>query len=245
MRGDGAPEVDVANNLNKLSVPKAGPAEPDAGTFGALDSLAEEGMAISSASDLSAGGWIGERFHVDDSALFERLMARHQDRLYRVAYRMTGNHDEAQDLLQDAVVEAYRAFGHFRRGTYFDKWIYRIMSHTFIDRYRRQRRVRFESLDEPVPGGAESEGCGLREIADSAGDPARRMDREALDEPIQAALDRLPADFRLVLILADIEEFSYEEISDMLGCPIGTVRSRLHRARSHVKKDLEKAGYIA
>lgn len=203
-------------------------------------------MAISSsASDVPAGGWIGERPRVDDSALFERLMARHQERLYRVAYRMTGNHDEAQDLLQDAVVEAFRAFAHFRRGTYFDKWLYRIMSHTFIDRYRRQRRIRFESLDEPLQSGAESDGFGLREIADSAGDPARRMDRETLDEPIQTALDSLPADFRLVLILADIEEFSYEEISDMLGCPIGTVRSRLHRARAHVKKGLEKAGYIA
>ena len=233
------------NKWNKLAGGTAGRAEPDAGTFGPRDSLAEEGMAISkSASDLSAGGWIGERPRVDDSALFERLMSRHQDRLYRVAYRMTGNHDEAQDLLQDAVVEAFKAFAHFRRGTYFDKWLYRIMSHTFIDRYRRHRRVRFESLDEPVQGGAESEGC-TREIADWAGDPARRMYREALDEPIQAALASLPADFRLVLILADIEEFSYDEISDMLGCPIGTVRSRLHRARAHVKKDLEKAGFIA
>lgn len=203
-------------------------------------------MAVSSASDLTAGRWIEERSRRDDSALFERLMARHQDRLYRVAYRMTGNHEEAQDLLQDAVVEALKAFAHFRRGTYFDKWVYRIMSHTFIDRYRRQRRVRFESLDEPVSAsGADGEASSAREIADCTADPAFRIERETLGESVQTALDSLPADFRLVLILADIEEFSYEEIADMLDCPIGTVRSRLHRARAHVKKGLEKTGYIA
>jgi RNA polymerase sigma-70 factor (ECF subfamily) len=219
-------------------------AEHGEGTFSAPLPLREERMAISSASDIAVGSWIGERSCEDESTLFERLISRHQERLYRVAFRMTGNHEEAQDLLQDAIVEAFKAFPHFRRGTYFDKWLYRIMSHTFIDHYRRQRRVRFESLDDPS-GAAFGVGEGSREIADPVSDPAYRLEQETLAEPIQAALDRLPADFRLVLILADIEEFSYEEISEMLHCPIGTVRSRLHRARAHVKKGLEKAGYIA
>jgi len=198
-------------------------------------------MAISSVSSARSGSWTREEPREDESTLFERLIARHQERLYRVAYRMTGSHEEAQDLLQDAILEAFKAFPHFRKGTYFDKWLYRIMSHTFIDHYRRQKRVRFESLDEPVgANGVES----YREIADTMADPALRLERETLDEPVQAALDSLPADFRLVLILADIEEFSYEEIADMLHCPIGTVRSRLHRARSQVKTSLEKAGYI-
>lgn len=224
----------------------ARPDKDDQGTFPAPRPLTEERMASSTATDLAAGRWVAGRPGEDDSALFERLVADHQDRLYRVAFRMTGNHEEAQDLLQDAVVEAYRAFAHFRRGTYFDKWLYRIMSHTFIDHYRRQRRVRFESLDEPVVGPAGcADGLGQREIADPGADPALRIDREVFDEPIQAALDGLPADFRLVLVLADIEEFSYEEIADMLRCPIGTVRSRLHRARAHVKKSLEKAGFVA
>lgn len=176
----------------------------------------------------------------DDSALFESLVARHQDRLYRVAYRMAGSHDEAQDLLQDALVEAYQAFHHFRRGTYFDKWIYKIMSHTFIDGTRVKKRLRFESLDDPVAG---DETGSAREIPDSESDPSVRMMREELAEPVQDALNALPPEFRLILILADVEEMSYEEISEMIGCPIGTVRSRLHRARAQMRACLIKSKY--
>jgi RNA polymerase sigma-70 factor, ECF subfamily len=180
----------------------------------------------------------------DDSALFERLVMRHQDRLYRVAYRMTGNADEAQDLLQDAIVEAFRAFGHFRKGTYFDKWLYRIMSRTFIDRKRSQKRMRFLSLDEPTIGiGGSGEYAFEREIADELSDPAIRFDRAELDHRVQQGLDRLTPEYRLVMILSDIEDFSYEEISAFLECPIGTVRSRLHRARAQMRDHLVKTGY--
>jgi len=236
----------VAIDPNNKTGSQPGKQRPAQGTFGASDPLREEKMGISSATDLSVAPWaMGERSREDDSTLFERLVARHQDRLYRVAFRMTGNHEEAQDLLQDAIIEAFKAFAHFRRGTYFDKWLYRIMSHTFIDRYRRQKRVRFESLDEPVAASPDSpDSMGQREIADPMADPARILERQTFDEPIQQALDALPVDFRLVLILADIEEFSYEDIAAFLDCPIGTVRSRLHRAREHVKKRLEKAGFI-
>ena len=90
----------------------------------------------------------------EDSSIFEALLARHQERFYRVAYRMTGNHEEAQDLLQDALIEAYRAFANFRRGTYFDKWLYRIMTRTFIDRRRSKLRHPTWSLDETLGGEA-------------------------------------------------------------------------------------------
>jgi RNA polymerase sigma-70 factor (ECF subfamily) len=180
----------------------------------------------------------------DDSALFESLAARHQERFYRVAYRMAGNHEDAQDLLQDALIEAYRAFAHFKRGTYFDKWLYRIMSRTFIDRKRAKRRTPVVSLDAPGGAGHDGDGKLEWEIPDQSMDPGARIETQTLAEPIQCALDALPPDFRLVLILADVEEFSYEEIGDMLSCPVGTVRSRLHRARAHMKKSLEKQGYI-
>jgi RNA polymerase sigma-70 factor (ECF subfamily) len=180
---------------------------------------------------------------VDDSALFERLVSRHQDRLYRVAYRMTGNADEAQDLLQDAIIEAFRAFASFRQGTYFDRWLYRIMTRTFIDRQRSKKRVAAISLDAPAFASDDGAGSGL-EIPDSTGDPGRQVDLNNLAEPLQQALDALAADFRLVLILADVEEMSYEEIAEILNCPVGTVRSRLHRARTQVKTRLEKAGFV-
>ena len=174
----------------------------------------------------------------DDVDLFARLLAAHQDKLYRVAYRMAGHHEDAQDLLQDALLEAYRSFKRFQRGSYFDKWLYRIMTNTFIDRQRHRKRVgRVESLDAPQLGEGESAG---REIPDWEDEPSRRVLRDTFDEPIQKALDALKPEFRMVLILADVEEFSYEEISEMMDTPIGTVRSRLHRARDMMRQTLEK-----
>ena len=97
----------------------------------------------------------------DDVDLFARLLAAHQDKLYRVAYRMAGHHEDAQDLLQDALLEAYRSFKKFQRGTYFDKWLYRIMTNTFIDRQRHKKRVgRVDSLDAPLPGSENGETAG-------------------------------------------------------------------------------------
>ena len=177
-----------------------------------------------------------DRLCGDDVDLFARLLAAHQDKLYRVAYRMAGHHEDAQDLLQDALLEAYRSFKKFQRGSYFDKWLYRIMTNTFIDRQRHKKRVGVvESLDAPLPG--EGEGAG-RDIPDWADEPSRRILQDKFDEPVQKALDSLPPEFRMVLILSDVEEFSYEEISEMMDTPIGTVRSRLHRARSMMRQKL-------
>jgi RNA polymerase sigma-70 factor (ECF subfamily) len=176
----------------------------------------------------------------DDVDLFARLLATHQDKLYRVAFRMAGHHEDAQDLLQDALLEAYRSFKRFQRGTYFDKWLYRIMTNTFIDRQRHRKRVgHIESLDAPLPGSSEGETVG-REIPDWKDEPSRHVLRNTFNEPLQKALDALKPEFRMVLILADVEEFSYEEISEMMDTPIGTVRSRLHRARDMVRQSLEK-----
>ena len=178
----------------------------------------------------------------DDVDLFARLLAQHQDKLYRVAFRMAGHHEDAQDLLQDALLEAYRSFRKFQRGTYFDKWLYRIMTNTFIDRQRRAKRVgRVDSLDAPLAGTGEDDGAPVREIADWDSDPARVALRSTMDETVQTALDSLQPEFRMVLILSDVEEWSYEEISEMMQTPVGTVRSRLHRARAAVKQKLTQA----
>jgi len=173
----------------------------------------------------------------DDVDLFAHLVHAHREKLYRVAYRMTGDSDDAQDLLQDALLEAYRSFKHFRRGTYFDKWLYRIMTNTFIDRQRHKKRVGSTLSLDTVVSGDESDIAG-REIPDWEADPEGRFLKNVFTEPMQKALDALPAEFRMVIILADVEEFSYEEISEMMGTPVGTVRSRLHRARSMVRNKL-------
>ena len=178
----------------------------------------------------------------DDVDLFARLLAAHQEKLYRVAYRMAGHHEDAQDLLQDALLEAYRSFKKFQRGTYFDKWLYRIMTNTFIDRQRHKKRVgRIDSLDTPSVGADDGE-ISAREIPDWTEEPSRRVLHDEFGEPVQKALNQLKPDFRMVLILSDVEEFSYEEIAEMLNIPIGTVRSRLHRARDMMRQALMGSG---
>jgi RNA polymerase sigma-70 factor (ECF subfamily) len=172
----------------------------------------------------------------EEVRLFETLMLRHQSQIYRVAYRMTGNHDEAEDLVQEALMEAFQSFRRFQPGTHFDRWVYRIMSHTYIDRLRRKSKARIESLDQPI-GDGESEGF-LREIPDSSPNPEDRALSGETERRVQAALKELPDDFRLAVILCDLEGFSYEEIAQIVQCPVGTVRSRIHRGRAQLAKKL-------
>jgi RNA polymerase sigma-70 factor (ECF subfamily) len=167
---------------------------------------------------------------------FEALLSEHQDRLYAMAYRLAGNHDDAQDLVQQALMEAYTAFDRFETGTRFDRWVYRIMYHSFLDIVRRRPRFTMLSLDAPWED-EESDG-GARDVADSRVGPEAELLDGLLSEPLQRALDALPAEFRAVVVLADMQELSYEEVARVLSCPIGTVRSRLHRARAMLRKSL-------
>lgn len=168
-------------------------------------------------------------------AAFEELVQRHQTQIYRVAYRLTGNHDDAEDLAQEAIVEAFRAFDRYQPGTYFDRWLYRIMSRTFIDMVRRRNRRPAVSLDAPI--GREGESL-VMVVGDSSQDPQHLIEMVDLDGAIQAALDSLPQEFRTAVVLADIEGLAYDEVAAALRCPVGTVRSRLHRARQMLREAL-------
>ncbi len=168
-------------------------------------------------------------------AAFEELVQRHQTQIYRVAYRLAGNHDDAEDLAQEAIVEAFRAFDRYQPGTYFDRWLYRIMSRTFIDTVRRRNRRPVVSLDAPIGGEGDSL---IALIGDSSQDPQHLTEMVDLDGAIQAALDRLPEEFRTAVVLADVEGLSYDEVAAALRCPVGTVRSRLHRARQMLREAL-------
>jgi RNA polymerase sigma-70 factor (ECF subfamily) len=173
--------------------------------------------------------------------LFERLLRENETKIYRVAYRMTGNHEDAEDLIQETVEDALRAFAYFQPGTHFDRWFLRIMTNNFIDKARRRSKVKFISTDQaadPLEDTMEIE------FPDSTLDPQRVVEDEVMDEQIQGALNSLPEEFRTVVVLCDIEQFSYEEISKMLGCPIGTVRSRLHRGRNQLIKKLREHEYL-
>ena len=162
-------------------------------------------------------------------AEFDRLVERYHKQAYSIAYRMTGNHADAEDLTQEAFVRAFRFFGNYRRDWPFDNWLYKIMSNLFVDDLRRRPKAHMQSLDQPLDlsGGGEV----YLEIPDAASNPERLVMTHELDEHIQRALNALPPDFRMTVILADIQGLSYEEISTAMKCSLGTVRSRLYRGR--------------
>lgn len=167
---------------------------------------------------------------------FETEALAHLDSLYAVAMRLTRNGSDSEDLVQDTFVKAMRARARFVPGTNIRAWLLRIMTNTFINRYRRgglERSV-FESPDsDPL-----SDGWVGASTLKAMRDPESQALRPMLEREIQNALDGLPDEFRLAVMLADVEELSYQEAADAMGCPIGTVMSRLHRGRRLLKAKL-------
>jgi RNA polymerase sigma-70 factor, ECF subfamily len=167
---------------------------------------------------------------------FEQSALEHLDALYGSALRLTRNESEAQDLVQDTLVRAYRFQHHFEPGTNLKAWLLRILTNTFINHYRRaarERRVLDHEEGAPIGDGVMSRAAmrGLTSSVEVAQEGLLRAE-------ILAALDSLPEDYRVIIVLADIEELAYKEIADALGIPIGTVMSRLHRARKQLQKQL-------
>jgi RNA polymerase sigma-70 factor (ECF subfamily) len=160
----------------------------------------------------------------------------HMDAMYGVACRLTRNPSEAEDLVQDALVKAMRAQHQFQAGTNLKAWLFRILTNTFINKYRRgglERSV-FEGPDaDPLVDGWVSAST-MRQLRD----PEQIALLPIVEGEVRRALDALPAEFKLAVILCDVEEFSYEEIAEIMGCPIGTVMSRLHRGRKLLQRAL-------
>lgn len=167
---------------------------------------------------------------------FAQEALQHLDSMYAAALRLTRSEADADDLVQDAFLKAYRFYDHFEPGTNLRAWLLRILTNTFINKYRRTTRER-KVLDgdeaEPVGDGVMSRAA-MRALHDPDGDAMRAL----VTGEIQKALDDLPDDYRLMIVLADVEELSYKEIADIVGCPIGTVMSRLHRARKQMQAKL-------
>jgi RNA polymerase sigma-70 factor, ECF subfamily len=166
---------------------------------------------------------------------FDKLVQRHHKQAYNVAYRLTGNHNDAEDLTQEAFVRAFRFFDNYRRELPFENWLFRIMSNLFIDETRRRSKIKTQSIDAPLAGTDL-----LLEIPDEREQPESLVLHEELDEEIQKALLTLPADFKMAVVLADIEGLSYEEIAVAMNCSLGTVRSRLHRGRRLLRTKLAR-----
>ncbi len=167
---------------------------------------------------------------------FEREALANLGALLGVATRLTRSATEGEDLVQDTLVKAMRARSHFEPGTNMRAWLLRILTNTFINRYRRGglEKNLFEGPDaDPL-----ADGWVGSATLEAMRDPESQALRPVLVAEIQKALDDLPDEFRLAVLLADVEELSYKEISDVMGCPIGTVMSRLHRGRRILKSRL-------
>src|ERR1700730_14280909 len=177
-----------------------------------------------------------------DQAKFAELAMEHMGSLYTAALRMTRNPADPEDLVQETYLKAYRAFGSFQAGTHLKAWLYKILTNTFINSYRaRKRRPEQTELDDVEDLYLYRRLGGLQEAA--AGRSAEEEVLEHFTESdVKAAIEALPEQFRMAVLLADVEGFSYKEIADILDIPIGTVMSRLHRGRKALQKTLHDFG---
>ena len=158
---------------------------------------------------------------------WEDVVTEHSARVYRLAYRLTGNPHDAEDLTQEVFVRVFRSLSSYTPGT-FEGWLHRITTNLFLDQARRKSKIRFDALADDAE---------TRMPSRLPSPDAEFVDR-LLDDDVESALADLPPDFRAAVVLCDIEGLTYEEISDVLGLKLGTVRSRIHRGRTMLRKSL-------
>ena len=168
---------------------------------------------------------------------FERIALPHLDSLYGAAYRLTRNPRDAEDLVQDVMLRAYRFWDKFEKDSNCKAWLFRILTNTFINTYQKKKRTR-EVIDQAAAEQKATDGVLLMERSASLRDPQELLIDRMLSGDVARALEALPSDFRLAVILCDVQGFTYQEIADIVECPVGTVMSRLHRGRRLLAREL-------
>jgi RNA polymerase sigma factor (sigma-70 family) len=164
---------------------------------------------------------------VDAVPDWDAIVEQHSDRVYRLALRLTGNRHDAEDLTQEVFVRVFRSLHTYTPGT-FEGWLHRITTNLFLDQARRKQRIRFDPLSDERAA----------RLASAAAAPDAAYADRTFDDDVEAALAALPPDFRAAVVLCDIEGLSYEEIAEILGAKLGTVRSRIHRGRGLLRAAL-------
>ncbi len=173
-----------------------------------------------------------------DKAKFSEQAMQYMDALYTAALRLTHNAADAEDLVQETYLKAYRGFGGFEEGTNLRAWLYRILTNTFINSYRSKKRRPDETDIEEVEDLYLYRRLGGLEAAAASRSAEDELLDWFTDAEVKEAVDALPEQFRLAVLLSDVEGFSYKEISEILDIPIGTVMSRLHRGRKALQRQL-------
>ncbi len=176
---------------------------------------------------------------------FNEEIIPHLDALYNFALRLTTDPNDAEDLVQDTIVKAYRFFSSYEKGTNAKAWLFRILKNSYINNYRKKSKKPQQVDYDEVSTFYET----VRAERTDTSDLEDKMYRDLMDDDITGALEELPEDFRTVVLLCDVEGFTYEEIANMLDVPIGTIRSRLHRGRNLLKAQLmeyaQKRGFAS
>jgi len=168
---------------------------------------------------------------------FENTALPHLSSLFGAAFRLTRNPRDAEDLVQDVMLRAYRFWDSFEPESNCKAWLFKILTNTFINQYQKSKRHR-EALNAAMSEQEATDGVLVHEGAMSQRDPEGILLDQSMSEDVARALAELPADFRLAVVLCDVEGFSYKEIADIMDCPVGTVMSRLHRGRRLLRQSL-------
>lgn len=169
----------------------------------------------------------------NDLGAFEELVSLYKDRIYGQCYQLTNNTADAQDLAQEVFIRAYTGLASFRNEADFGTWLHRIAVNQWINFQRKQRRNNVVSLDTPIQT---SEGEMMREVAVTAEDPQEIYEQMELQGFVRKALGQLSSEHRTVLVLRELQGYSYDEIASVVGCTLGTVKSRINRARQALKE---------
>ncbi len=179
-----------------------------------------------------------KRAQAGNDEAFEELVRRYERKVYSITYRMLGNQEDASEALQDTFLRAYRFLGKFQFKSSFYTWLYRIATNTSLTKLRKRKAPYVMSIDEPVGSDGELQ----LEIPDHKYSPEKMMKQRELGRALQEAVDSLPADYRSVVVLRDLEGLSNDEVSKILNLSIPAVKSRLHRGRLALREKL--AGYV-